>query len=189
MESRDVKLRIELDVVGQATPSNLVTPQPTNPGGPVIPGAPAPDAGAGQGTKPAAPPVVPGAPTPREPTSPDAADAAIDAKVDAALSRRAGEAPAFGTTALGLATAARTGNLSSQVEATIMGAAATIPGGGAIFKSAMIAEKYGPAVAAAAEEALPSAISPLARSARRGLEIVSRRVATTRAYLDAGGDL
>jgi len=170
-----------MDVVGAAeTAANLTTPQPANPGGPVLPGAPAPDAGAGAGSRP------PVAETPR-----DRRDAREDDEQRDEERERSIESRVFAkiTETYG---AARAGALSSKAEDFAASAVGAIPvvGGAAAatVKGALLAEKYGPAITAALEQAVPAEARPLMAEARRATEGFSRGLAAARSYLDAAGE-
>lgn len=193
MEYRDVKLRIELDVSDAAARADgLVTPQPGNPGGPSLPGQPAPDAGAGAGRGGA--PVASGSPT--TPAEPRGRDEDRDAtgtrrprgeslrdeeesekRIEARVLARVGET----------ARAARGGTLSNSVLGLVADAAGVIPGGAFAVRAGAMTAEHGPGIMAAVEQAAPTALRPVLRDAQRAVSGFGRAVSELRSYLDAGG--
>ncbi len=187
MEYRDVKLRIELETSGAVSGLDSISaPRPDNPGGPALPGQPAPDAGAGAG-RGQEPAVAPGAPEP-SPTSTERARSAqattrardeeeTERRIEARVLARVGDT----------ARAAASGRLSSHAEGILAGFAAAIPGGGGAVRTALLAERYGPAVAAGIEQLVPEPLRPVGRAVQQATEGAARVLATGRSYLDAGG--
>lgn len=198
MEQRDVKLRVELEVVGGQGATDQpgvpgASPQPSNPAAPASPGTAPPDAGAGRGTAPP-PSLAPGQyPSTTPGTSPEAdldpsddrspREEEIERRVANRLRQEMGQA-------VGTATGGG-GRLSDQAVGLAAAGLGAIPAvGGALaagVRAAEFAERYGAAALAAAAQALPEeAREPLRRAAAIGEDLV-RKIASGRSALDAIG--
>jgi hypothetical protein len=89
------------------------------------------------------------------------------------------------TRARRLGRSALTGGLAQEAESAAQALASEIPGGATAFRTALIAEKYGPAVAAAFEEALPEEVRPVTRAASQAARGFAQGVGSLRARLSA----
>lgn len=183
METRDVKLRIELDATTAAASSDGLgaTPGPVNPGAPATPGAPTPDAGAGAGAGDA--PTTPGAAQPQGEGAPAApgrggsSEAEIERRVEASVLDK------ITGTGSRLARAAKGGSLSGEALALI----GTVPVAGTAARGLSLVERYGPMAAAAVDELAPDAAKPATSMALGATEEAARKFGRARATLDSFG--